>query len=159
MLPPPFSLSLPPPIPKQQYDGYMAAVPSKHDLASLVRSIHAEIALAVPAGIFSTSSAVGGMGGGGRFQGEDQESGGGGGGGGGTAEADMSLAPLLLKGVSRAMKLLCAKVEIMHSVDEVGKYRVGLKTKYTRNKRNKSLLFGGGGGDLQLSIAIPEGRI
>ncbi|CAM9898112.1 unnamed protein product [Scytosiphon promiscuus] len=30
-----------------QFDGYTAAVPSKHDLASFVRSIHAEIALAM----------------------------------------------------------------------------------------------------------------
>lgn len=87
----------------------MAAVPSKHDLASLVRSIRAEIALAVPIG---SASAVGGPS-------EVEAIGGRGTTSGGGTEADLSLAPLLLKGVVTAMKLLCQKVEAMHSVEEV----------------------------------------
>ncbi|CAN0493039.1 unnamed protein product, partial [Hapterophycus canaliculatus] len=58
---------------RRQFDGYTAAVPSKHDLASFVRSIHAELALA----------------------------------------ADLTLLPLLLKGVVQAARLFCAKAEAM----------------------------------------------
>lgn len=88
----------------------MAAVPSKHDLASFVRSIHVELALAVPVGSVTL--------GGGRGATSEAEAGGGVGGGSGV-EADLSLAPLLLKGMVQAVKLLCTKVEAMRSVEEV----------------------------------------
>lgn len=93
----------------------MAAVPSKHDLASFVRSIHAELALAVPAG----SSIRQGAGGGSAAASSEAEAAGGGGGSGGGAEADLSLLPILLKGVVQAVRLFCAKVEAMQSVEEV----------------------------------------
>ena len=60
-LPPSLALSSPLPHLPHQFDGYMAAVPSKHDLASFVRSIHVELALAVPAG--SINAGIGGGGG------------------------------------------------------------------------------------------------
>ncbi|CAN0393932.1 unnamed protein product [Discosporangium mesarthrocarpum] len=69
-----------------QHDGYVAAVPSKHDLASFVKTVRAELAIA-------TSGPGGG---------------------------DLSLAPLLLRGVAKAVRLLCSKVEDMHIVEEVG---------------------------------------
>lgn len=90
----------------------MAAVPSKHDLASFVRSIHAELALAVPAGSITTRQ------GGGAVPSSEAESAAGGGVGGG-AEADLSLLPILMKGVVQAVRLFCAKVEAMQSVEEV----------------------------------------
>lgn len=121
---------LPPPSHEtKQYDGYMAAVPSKHDLASFVRSIHAELALAVPPGSITTA------GGGGRLQGGDAEAGSE---GAEAAEADLSLAPLLLKGVSCAVKLLCAKVERMHSVEEVCD-RCGIEFPYCCNHSEEGL--------------------
>lgn len=94
-----------------QFDGYMAAVPSKHDLASFVRSIHMELALAVPTGSRGVSS-----------EGLGEVGEGGSGSGGGSEDADLSMSPLLLKGVVSAVKLFCAKVEIMHSVEEVSQF-------------------------------------
>ena len=88
----------------------MAAVPSKHDLASFVRSIHVELALAVPAGSISA-----GIGAGGGLASEAEVAAG----GGGSAEADVTLLPPLLEGVVLAAKLFCAKVEAMQSVEEV----------------------------------------
>lgn len=85
----------------------MAAVPSKHDLASFVRSIHVELALAVPVGSVTLGGARGAT--------SEAEAGGGGSG----VEADLSLAPFLLKGMVQAVKLLCTKVEAMRSVEEV----------------------------------------
>lgn len=85
----------------------MAAVPSKHDLASFVRAIHTELALALPAG---------GRGGLTEGMGDAVESG-----GAGSEEADLSLAHLLLRGVVSAVKLLCAKVEVMHNVEKVSR--------------------------------------
>eukprot|EP00752_Nemacystus_decipiens_P008545 g7632.t1 len=105
-----------------QFDGYMAAVPSKHDLASFVRSIHAELALAVPAGSGVRQGAGGGSATAGAASSEAEAAGGGGGGGG--AEADLSLLPILLKGVVQAVRLFCAKVEAMQSVEE-GAYTFG----------------------------------
>lgn len=101
----------------------MVAVPSKHDLASLVRSIHAELALAVPAG--STGGRQGLSGG---VAAAEAEAGGGGGGGAGNADTDWSLAPLLLKGVVQAVKLLCTKVEFMHCADKVSVSGTALHT-------------------------------
>lgn len=85
----------------------MAAVPSKHDLASFVRAIHTELALALPAG---------GRGGLTEGLGDAVESG-----GAGSDEADLSLAYLLLRGVVSAVKLLCAKVEVMHNVEKASR--------------------------------------
>lgn len=113
-LPPSLALSSPLPHLPHQFDGYMAAVPSKHDLASFVRSIHVELALAVPAGSINA-----GIGGGGGLASEAEVAAGGGGAGGGSAEADLTLLPPLLEGVVRAAKLFCAKVEAMQSVEEV----------------------------------------
>lgn len=90
----------------------MAAVPSKHDLASFVRSIHAELALAVPAGSITSRQ------GGGVAASSEAEAVAGGGAAGGV-EADMSLLPILMKGVVQAVRLFCAKAEAMQSVEEV----------------------------------------
>lgn len=87
----------------------MAAVPSKHDLASFVRSIHVELALAVPAGSINAGNGSGGL----ASEAEVAA------GGGGSTEADLTLLPPLLEGVVRAAKLFCAKVEAMQSVEEV----------------------------------------
>ncbi|KAG5181568.1 hypothetical protein JKP88DRAFT_165492, partial [Tribonema minus] len=57
------------------HDGYMAAVPSKHDLASFVKAMQAEAAVA--------TDAVGGH---------------------------VSLAPLVMRGAAKAVKLFCSKV-------------------------------------------------
>lgn len=91
----------------------MAAVPSKHDLASFVRTIHAELALSVPSG----SGAVSRQAAGGGVVSEAEAGGGGGSGGGSGTEADLSLAPLLLRGIVTAVKLLCTKVEVMHRAE------------------------------------------
>ncbi|CAM9423221.1 unnamed protein product [Ectocarpus sp. 4 AP-2014] len=101
-----------------QFDGYMAAVPSKHDLASFVRSIHAELSLAVPAGSVGSAAATGSS------EAEAAAGGGGLGGGGGSLEADFSLLPILLKGVVQAARLFCTKVEAMQSVEK-GAYTFG----------------------------------
>lgn len=95
-----------------QFDGYMATVPSKHDLASFVRSIHAELALAVPAGTITARQ------GGGLAPSSEAEAAAGGG-AAGSAEADLSLLPILMKGVVQAVRLFCAKVEAMQSVEQV----------------------------------------
>lgn len=95
-----------------QFRGYMAAVPSKHDLASFVRTIHAELALSVPSGSAVSRQAVGGG-----VVSEAEAGGGGGSGGGSGTEADLSLAPLLLRGIVTAVKLLCTKVEAMHRAE------------------------------------------
>lgn len=108
------SIFYPPPIRLvNQFRGYMAAVPSKHDLASFVRTIHAELALSVPSG----SGAVSRQAAGGGAVPEAEAGGGGGSGGGSGTEADLSLAPLLLRGIVTAVKLLCTKVEAMHRAE------------------------------------------
>ncbi|CAM9980618.1 unnamed protein product [Ectocarpus sp. 6 AP-2014] len=101
-----------------QFDGYMAAVPSKHDLASFFRSIHAELSLAVPAGSVGSAAATGSS------EAKAAAGGGGLGGGGGSLEADFSLLPILLKGVVQAARLFCTKVEAMQSVEK-GAYTFG----------------------------------
>lgn len=107
------SLSLSIPL-SQKFDGYMAAVPSKHDLASFVRSIHAELSLAVPAGSIGSAAAATAS-----SEAEAAAGGGGLGGGGVSSEADFSLLPILLKGIVQAARLFCTKVEAMQSVEEV----------------------------------------
>ncbi|CAN0463506.1 unnamed protein product, partial [Phaeothamnion confervicola] len=86
------------------FDGYMAAVPSKHDLASFLRAAHAELALAA-------------------------------------ANSDPTLAPLLLRGVAKAVVLLASKAESLVNTDDAAYAFAGGSSRGGGKQRG-----GGGGG-------------